>query len=124
MTPFIKKKEITFNPNSRKHIQYCLQQKYDWQPVDYTFSGDAKIDKTTLGVLPYEEAQRLARSFMLQKRIGQIAEGNAAWLRLVDPDGKLRHVINPIGAVTQRIELRPEPAASAIGPRRVRPRVP
>ena len=22
--------------NSRKHIQYCLQQKYDWQPVDYT----------------------------------------------------------------------------------------
>ena len=49
--PFIKKKEITFNPNSRKHIQYCLQQKYDWQPVDYTASGDAKIDETTLGVL-------------------------------------------------------------------------
>ena len=39
---------------------------------------------------------------MLQKRIGQLAEGNAAW-RLVDPDGRLRHVINPIGAVTQRM---------------------
>ena len=71
--------------------------------MDYTASGDAKIDETTLGVLPYEEAKKLARSFMLQKRIGQLAEGNAAWLRLVDPDGRLRHVINPIGAVTQRM---------------------
>ena len=30
--PFIKKREVTFNPNSRKHIQYCLQQKYNWKP--------------------------------------------------------------------------------------------
>ena len=52
-----------------------------------------------ISVLPYIEAQKLARSFMLAKRIGQLAEGNAAWLRLVDKDGKLRHVINPIGAV-------------------------
>lgn len=101
--PFVKKKEITFNPNSRKHIQYCLQKKYDWKPLEFTFSGDAKIDETTLGALPYPEAQRLARAFMLQKRLGQIGDGNAAWLRLVDPDGKLRHVINPIGAVTQRM---------------------
>ena len=40
---------------------------------------------------------------MLQKRIGQLAEGNAAWLRLVDKDGKLRHVINPQGTVTGRM---------------------
>ena len=101
--PFIKQREIVFNPNSRRHIQHCLQQKYDWQPLEFTPSGDAKIDETTLGVLPFVEAQKLARSFMLQKRIGQLAEGNNAWLRLVDPDGKLRHVINPIGAVTQRM---------------------
>ena len=46
--PFIKKREVTFNPNSRKHIQYCLQQKYGWKPREFTPSGDAKIDETVL----------------------------------------------------------------------------
>ena len=52
--------------------------------------------------LPFEEAKKLARSFMLQKRIGQLAEGKNAWMRLVDDDGKLRHTINPNGTVTGR----------------------
>ena len=100
--PFIKQHEVVFNPNSRKHIQHCLMSKYDWKPVEFTQSGDAKIDENVLSKLPYVEAQKLARSFMLQKRIGQLAEGNAAWLRLVNSDGKLRHVINPNGTVTGR----------------------
>ena len=37
-----------------------------------------KIDETILASLPYEEAKKLARSFMLQKRIGQLAEGKNA----------------------------------------------
>ena len=45
---------------------------------------------------------------MLQKRIGQLAEGKNAWMRLVDDDGKLRHNINPNGTVTGR--------ASSFGP--------
>ena len=54
----------------------------------------AKIDETILSSLPFPEAQRLARSFMLQKRLGMLAEGNNAWMQLVDKDGKLRHTIN------------------------------
>ena len=30
--PFIKKHIVQFNPNSRKHIEYCLRQKYNWKP--------------------------------------------------------------------------------------------
>ena len=100
--PFIKKTEVHFNPNSRKHIERCLKDKYDWKPKVFTQSGDAKVDETTLSALPYPEAQRLARSFLIQKRIGMLAEGNAAWLKLVDADGKLRHNINSLGTISGR----------------------
>lgn len=106
--PFIKQKTVQFNPNSRKHIEYNLRKKYNWKPKVFTLQGDAKIDETVLASLPYDEAQKLARSFMLQKRIGQLAEGKNAWMRLVDEDGKLRHNINPNGTVTGR--------ASSFGP--------
>ena len=101
--PFIKRHEIQFNPNSRKHIERCLRDKYNWKPKVFTPSGDAKIDETILSELDYPEAKKLARSFMIQKRIGMLAEGKNSWLKLVDEDGKLRHTINPIGAVTGRM---------------------
>lgn len=100
--PFIKRREVQFNPNSRKHIEYCLRQKYNWKPKVFTPSGDAKIDEGILVDLPFPEAQKLARSFMLQKRIGMLAEGKNGWMRLVDGDGKLRHTINTLGTVTRR----------------------
>jgi len=100
--PFIKQNVIYFNPNSRRHIEHCLRSKYDWKPTEFTLSGDAKIDENVLSQLEYPEAQKLARSFMLQKRLGMLADGNNAWLKLVDEDGKLRHTINPLGTVTGR----------------------
>ena len=99
---FLKEKEITFNPNSRRHIEHCLREKYGWKPTVFTPSGEAKVDESILSKLKYPEAQKLARIFMLQKRIGQLAEGKQAWLRLVDSDGKLRHSINPNGTVSGR----------------------
>ena len=106
--PFIKYREVQFNPNSRQHIEYCLKAKYGWKPKLFTPSGDAKIDESVLVGLHYPEAQKLARSFMLQKRLGMLAEGKNAWMKLVDADGKLRHTINPLGTVTGR--------ASSFGP--------
>ena len=100
--PTVKSKTVQFNPDSRKHIDFCLRQKYDYKPVHFTQNGEAKLDETTLAELPYPETQKLARSFMLSKRIGQLATGRNAWLKLVSTDGKLRHTINPIGTVTSR----------------------
>lgn len=100
--PFTKRKTVEFNPNSRKHIEFCLRKKYNWKPEVFTPSGDAKIDETTLSGLPFPEAKQLARSFMLQKRMGMLAEGNAAWMKLVDKDGKLRHTINSLGTISGR----------------------
>lgn len=105
---FTKRKEVRFNPNSRKHIEFCLKQKYGWKPKDFTPSGDAKIDETVLNALPYPEAKKLAHSFLVQKRIGMLSEGNSAWMKLAKDDpqspryGLLRHTINPNGTVTGR----------------------
>ena len=100
--PFTKVKEVQFNPNSRRHIEYCLRSKYGWKPKLLTAGGHAQIDEGVLGELKYPEAQRLAQFFMLQKRIGQLAEGKQAWLNLVDSDSKIRHTIIPQGTVTHR----------------------
>ena len=88
---FVKQKTVYFNPGSRAHIERCLKEKYDWKPKEYTPSGGAKIDETTLGALDFPEAKRLAEFFLIQKRIGMLAEGPQAWLKKVDDDGKLRH---------------------------------
>lgn len=100
--PFIKYKQVDFNPGSRQHIEFCLRKKYDWEPSEYTPSGAAKVDESVLVKLPYPEAQALARYFMLQKRLGQLFDGKNAWMKLVDDDGKLRHTINTLGTVTGR----------------------
>ena len=99
---FVKSKTIYFNPASRVHIQRCLVDKYKWRPKHYTPNGQAKIDETILANLPYPEAKRLAEFFLIQKRIGMLAEGAGAWLKKVSADGKLRHRLNSNGCVSSR----------------------
>tara|TARA_R110002074_G_scaffold394794_1_gene582465 strand:+ start:637 stop:2430 length:1794 start_codon:yes stop_codon:yes gene_type:complete len=99
---FVKSKTVYFNPGSRQHIEKCLKDKYKWKPKEYTPNGQAKIDETILSKLKYPEAKKLAEFFLLQKRIGMLAEGNGAWLKKVSPDGKLRHRLNSNGCVSSR----------------------
>ena len=40
---------------------------------------------------------------MIQKRIGQLAEGKQAWLRKVGPDNRIHGRVNTNGAVTGRM---------------------
>lgn len=100
--PFKKVKVVDFNPNSRKHIQFCLSKKYGWKPEVFTPSGEGKIDESVLSSLEYPEAKKLAEMFLIQKRLGMLAEGKAAWLKLVDADGRLRHQIISGGTISSR----------------------
>jgi len=99
--PFTKVKVIQFNPNSRRHIERCLRAKYNWQPKLMTAQGHAQIDESVLAGLQYPEAQKLAEFFMVQKRIGQLAEGKQAWMKL-QKNRKLTHQIVAQGTVTGR----------------------
>jgi DNA polymerase I-like protein with 3'-5' exonuclease and polymerase domains len=101
-----KVKEVVFNPNSRKHIARCLIEKYKWKPTVFTPSGDPKIDEDVLIAMPYPEAKKLAESFLVQKRIAMLSEGNAAWMKLVDHDGKIRHNLISGGTISGRASSR------------------
>tara|TARA_R100001460_G_scaffold3427_1_gene10396 strand:- start:1881 stop:3656 length:1776 start_codon:yes stop_codon:yes gene_type:complete len=99
--PFIKTKEIPFNPNSREHIARMLIEKYNWQPTLFTETGLARVDEKVLSGLDYPEAKLLNESLMLQKRLGQLAEGANAWLKL-SKNGVIHGRVNHMGAVTSR----------------------
>jgi len=100
--PAQKVKLNVFNPNSRDQIADRLKAVHGWKPVDLTPSGKPKVDETILEALPYPEAKELARYMMIQKRIGQLAEGDQAWLAHVKPDGNVYTTTNSGGTVTGR----------------------
>lgn len=92
---------IAFNPASRHHVAKKLIEKYGWKPKAYTPSGQVQVDEDILNKLPWPEAKQLARLFVIGKRLGQIAEGDQAWLKLVR-EGRIHGAYNPNGAVTGR----------------------
>ena len=94
-------KTVVFNPGSRQHIEKCLKAKYGWNPEVFTPSGQAKVDEEVLGRLEYPEAKKLAEFFLVEKRIGQLAEGDQAWIKL-ERKGKIHGSYNTNGAVTGR----------------------
>lgn len=97
-TPYV---HTQFNPASRQHIAKRLKDLYDWKPTEFTDNGQPKIDETVLSRMDNPHAKLLAESFLLDKRIGQLAEGANGWLRMVKK-GFIHGRVNPNGAVTGR----------------------
>ncbi|WP_200882043.1 DNA polymerase [Nitrincola sp. A-D6] len=100
--PFTPVTFVEFNPASRQHVAKVLLER-GWKPTEFTDNGQPKVDETTLSTITaIPEAEILKEYFMLQKRIGQLAEGDQGWLRQVKRDGRIHGSINPNGAVTGR----------------------
>lgn len=93
-----------FNPSSRDHVADRMIKLYGWQPTEFTDSGKPKVDDETLGSLPDNVpiAQPLREYYMLLKRLGQIAEGNEAWLRHCSDAGRIHGRLDTIGTQTSR----------------------
>jgi len=100
--PYTKIKRVEFNPNSGHHIENRLRTKYNWEPVEFTPSGQAKTDEKTLALLPYPEASVLTEYMTIAKRIGQLAEGKQAWLKK-EQKGRIHGTVTTLGAVTRRM---------------------
>lgn len=94
---------ISFNPGSRDHIANRMQTLFGWTPVEFTENGKPKIDETTLSGLDYPEAKLLVEYLTVDKRLGQLAAGDQAWLKAVRPTGRIHGSVNTLGAVTRRM---------------------
>lgn len=102
--PLTKIELTEFKPSSTMHIAKALKRRYQWEPTAFTpNSGEPSIDETVLDALPYPEAPLLAEYLMVNKRLGQLAEGEQAWLKKLGKDGRIHGYVNTMGTVTGRM---------------------
>ncbi len=96
-------KLVEFNPASRHHIAKVLKDRYNWKPKEFTNSGQPKVDESVLSELKYPESKLLSEYLMINKRLGQLAEGDKAWLKLVSNKSRIHGYVITNGAVTGRM---------------------
>ena len=96
----IYKTEI-FNPNSRQHIADRLINVLGWKPKTFTPTGIPEVNEKILNSLSYPEAKLISQNLMVQKRLGQLSDGDQAYLKL-NKQGKIYGKVITNGAVTGR----------------------
>jgi DNA polymerase I-like protein with 3'-5' exonuclease and polymerase domains len=77
---FSRVKLVVFNPGSRDHIADRLMKLRGWKPTKQTDGGKPQVDESVLEGLPWPEAKALNEYLMIEKRIGQVGDGDQAWL--------------------------------------------
>ncbi len=95
-----KQKVLPFNPGSRHEIK----QRFEDLGIDIPVQPDGKtikMDGATLERINHPFASLLLEYLTVQKRLGQLAEGNVAWLKLMK-NGRIHGRVNTNGAVTGR----------------------
>jgi hypothetical protein len=95
-----KTKTIMFNPGSRKQIA----ERFLDLGFDLPKESDAttpKVDEGVLRSIDHPFAEVLCDYLLVTKRLGQLAEGNQAWLKL-QKNGRIHGRVNTNGAVTGR----------------------
>lgn len=102
--PYCKVEIKEFNPNSRPQIIDRLKFVYGWEPVDFTEAGNPEVNDEVLRGLAkhWDICETLAELFFYSKILGQIANGNNAWLKLVDDDGFIHGRCNAGGTRSGR----------------------
>lgn len=111
-----------FKINSRDQLKYILGTHlgYQWLDSMYDIETDQdgeetsrklKLDEESIQQILHDpkasdEVKRIAelysKAFMLSKRLGQLADGKQAWLKLVKEDNRIHGKVNPNGAVSGR----------------------
>ena len=101
--PFIRRTEQKFNPGSRQQIVERLHNKYAWVPEKTTEKGNPIVNDDVLENLSFPEAKTLVEYQLIKKRLGQIADGQNAWLKLFNQEnGKIHGDVVTNGCITGR----------------------
>ena len=95
-----KQKTTLFNPGSRQQIASALADLGYELPVEQD-ATTPKVDEGVLKKIDHPIAAKLLDYLLVQKRLGQLAEGEQAWLKLAK-NGRIHGAVNTNGAVTGR----------------------
>ena len=95
-----KTKTVPFNPGSRQQIAERLSSLGYELPIEPD-AKTPKVDEAVLRSIEHPFAEVLCDYLLVTKRLGQLAEGNQAWLKL-QKKGRIHGRVNTNGAVTGR----------------------
>ena len=95
-------KLLDFNPTSRQHIAWALQNFSEARLTKVTDTGKPKVDEAALSELRdtalqqgntklHEECEMFIRLLTLQKWMGQLSEGANSWFNTIESDGCIHH---------------------------------
>ena len=95
-------KLIEFNPTSRQHIAWALQNHRGARFTKVTDTGKPKVDEATISEvkdialqqdnqLLHDECEMFIRLLTLQKWLGQLSEGTNSWFNTIGDDGCIHH---------------------------------
>lgn len=75
-----------FNPGSRHHVIDRLMTVHQWQPVDFTETGQPEVSDAVLQRLKKQipECADLADIFFHNKLLGALRDGDQAWIKAYD----------------------------------------
>jgi len=113
--PFCKIKE--FNPTSRQHIAFAFATWRNWKPEQFTDTGTPKIDEGVLQSINTDEATTFARILELQKALGQLSDGQNAWLKMVTNEGRIHHTCQLATNTGRNAHSRPNLGQTSSDPR-------
>ena len=93
---------LEFNPTSRQHIAWALQNFRGARFTKVTDTGKPKVDEATISEirdlalsqgnqLLHDECQMFIRLLTLQKWLGQLSEGTNSWFNSIEGDGCIHH---------------------------------
>ena len=91
-----------FNPTSRQHIAWALQNFRGARFTKTTETGKPKVDEATISEirdlaltqgnqLLHDECEMFIRLLTLQKWLGQLSEGTNSWFNSIEGDGCIHH---------------------------------
>ena len=95
-------KLLPFNPTSRQHIAWALQNFRGARFTKVTATGKPQVDEATLSEMRdialsqgkeqlHAECEMFIRLLTLQKWLGQLSEGANSWLNTIEDDGCIHH---------------------------------
>lgn len=96
--------DLVFNPGSGQHIARFIEHYFGKQKWEMTDKGTPKTDARSLKRMFKDEdfAKPLLHYQEVKKLLGQLAEGDNAWLKQVRDNGRIHGGANILGAVTGR----------------------